>query len=251
MEAPSSPIRVALADDQELIRMGLRMVLDVHPDIEVVAEAENGAEATRLDPTAIDVILMDVRMPGLDGIAATEQIVGRPDAPRILVLTTFDLDEYAFAAIRAGASGFLLKDARPEELLSAIRSVHSGDAALAPSVTRKLMERFAGGPVELAAQVRQHDAVESTPNTPDSVDSGPQGADRLRSVHQGLDTLTPREREILVAIAEGLSNDELAERFFLSSSTIKTHIGRLLQKLDARDRVHLVILAYESGLAPA
>ncbi|SJM64189.1 DNA-binding response regulator, LuxR family [Frigoribacterium sp. JB110] len=238
MEAASTPIRVAIADDQELIRMGLRMVLDVHPDIEVVAEAENGAEATRLDPAAIDVILMDVRMPGLDGIAATEQIVGRPDAPRILVLTTFDLDEYAFAAIRAGASGFLLKDARPEELLSAIRSVHSGDAALAPSVTRKLMQRFAGGPAEPTVPSAQRSPVVSAPDDPTG--NAPHVA--------ALAALTPREREILTAIAEGLSNDELAERFFLSSSTIKTHIGRLLHKLGARDRVHLVILAYEAGL---
>ncbi len=220
-----SPIRVALADDQDLIRMGLRMVLDVHPDIEVVAEASDGVEATELDLSIIDVVLMDVRMPRLDGIAATERIVAAADGPRILVLTTFDLDEYAFAAIRAGASGFLLKDARPDELLQAIRAVHAGDAALAPSVTRKVMERFAEVPAE-----------------------APSGSDDRVAT---LEALTPREREILSAIAEGLSNDELAARFFLSASTIKTHIGRLLHKLDARDRVHLVILAYEAGLAGA
>ncbi|MGO1769538.1 MAG: response regulator transcription factor [Microbacterium sp.] len=219
-----APIRVALADDQDLIRMGLRMVLDVQPDIEVVAEAADGLEATRLDLTGIDVMLMDVRMPNLDGIAATERIAAEDDAPRILVLTTFDLDEYAFSAIRAGASGFLLKDARPDELLQAIRAVHAGDAALAPSVTRKLMERFAEAPAG---------------DGPAAVPGG----------DEALESLTPREREILAAIAEGLSNDELAARFFLSASTIKTHIGRLLHKLDARDRVHLVILAYEAGLA--
>lgn len=220
---PRTPIRVALADDQDLIRMGLRMVLDVQPDIEVVAEASDGVEATELDLAGVDVVLMDVRMPRLDGIAATERIAAADEAPRILVLTTFDLDEYAFAAIRAGASGFLLKDARPDELLQAIRAVHAGDAALAPSVTRKLMERFAAAPAE---------------TSPDSDERG-----------AALEGLTPREREILAAIAEGLSNDELAARFFLSASTIKTHIGRLLHKLDARDRVHLVILAYEAGLA--
>jgi DNA-binding NarL/FixJ family response regulator len=159
---------------------------------------------------------MDVRMPGLDGIAATERITAAGSAPRILVLTTFDLDEYAFAALRAGASGFLLKDARPPELLGAIRAVHSGDAALAPRVTARMIETFVDGPAPV---------------------------DDAR-----LDVLTPREHEILVAIGEGLTNDELAARFFLSVSTVKTHISRLLQKLDARDRVQLVIIAYEAGL---
>jgi len=214
----SATIRVGLADDQELIRLGLRMILEVQPDIEVAAEAADGREAIAA-AGGVDVMLMDVRMPHLDGIAATEAIVASADAPRVLVLTTFDLDEYAFAAIRAGASGFLLKDARPDELLAAIRAVHAGDAALAPSVTRRLMAQFAGAP--------------ATP----------------RRDGAALEALTPREREILAAIAEGLNNDELAERFFLSPSTIKTHIGRLLHKLGARDRVQLVILAYESGLA--
>lgn len=210
-------IRVAIVDDQELVRMGLRMVLDAQPDVSVVAEASDGREAIALAAAGgIDVMLMDVRMPGLDGIAATERIASAGDTPRILVLTTFDLDEYAFAALRAGASGFLLKDARPAELLGAIRAVHSGDAALAPRVTARMIATFVDGPAP---------------------------ADDAR-----LDVLTPREREILVAIGEGLTNDELAARFFLSISTVKTHISRLLQKLDARDRVQLVIIAYEAGL---
>jgi DNA-binding NarL/FixJ family response regulator len=210
-------IRVAIVDDQELVRMGLRMVLDAQPDVSVVAEAGDGAAAVALAARGgIDVMLMDVRMPGLDGIAATERITAAGSAPRILVLTTFDLDEYAFAALRAGASGFLLKDARPPELLGAIRAVHSGDAALAPRVTARMIETFVDGPAPV---------------------------DDAR-----LDVLTPREHEILVAIGEGLTNDELAARFFLSVSTVKTHISRLLQKLDARDRVQLVIIAYEAGL---
>jgi DNA-binding NarL/FixJ family response regulator len=210
-------IRVAIVDDQELVRMGLRMVLDAQPDVSVVAEAGDGAAAVALAARGgIDVMLMDVRMPGLDGIAATERITAAGSAPRILVLTTFDLDEYAFAALRAGASGFLLKDARPPELLGAIRAVHSGDAALAPRVTARMIETFVDGPARV---------------------------DDAR-----LDVLTPREHEILVAIGEGLTNDELAARFFLSVSTVKTHISRLLQKLDARDRVQLVIIAYEAGL---
>ena len=212
-----TPIRVAIVDDQELVRMGLRMVLDAQPDITVIAEAADGAEAIALAAAGgVDVMLMDVRMPGLDGIAATEKITSVDGSPRVLVLTTFDLDEYAFAALRAGASGFLLKDARPPELLGAIRAVHSGDAALAPRVTARMIENFVDGPA-------------------------PANNDRL-------DVLTPREREILVAIGEGLTNDELAARFYLSISTIKTHISRLLQKLDARDRVQLVIIAYEAGL---
>jgi DNA-binding NarL/FixJ family response regulator len=210
-------IRVAIVDDQELVRMGLRMGLDAQPDVSVVAEAGDGAAAVALAARGgIDVMLMDVRMPGLDGIAATERITAAGSAPRILVLTTFDLDEYAFAALRAGASGFLLKDARPPELLGAIRAVHSGDAALAPRVTARMIETFVDGPAPV---------------------------DDAR-----LDVLTPREHEILVAIGEGLTNDELAARFFLSVSTVKTHISRLLQKLDARDRVQLVIIAYEAGL---
>ena len=215
-------IRIAIVDDQALVRTGFRMVLDAEPDLVVVGEAGDGAAAVELArSTPIDVMLMDVRMPGVDGIAATAEVTAGPAAPRVIVLTTFDLDEYAFAAIRAGASGFLLKDARPQELTTAIRTVHAGEAALAPRVTRRMIELFAA-------------------------DLPPAGAADARAAL--FDRLSPREREILVAIAEGLNNSELAARFFLSESTVKTHVGRILQKLDARDRVHLVILAYEHGL---
>jgi DNA-binding NarL/FixJ family response regulator len=220
-----SGIRVAIVDDQALVRTGFRMVLEAEPDLDVVGEAGDGAAAIELArSTAIDVMLMDVRMPGVDGIAATAAVTAGERAPRIIVLTTFDLDEYAFAAIRSGASGFLLKDVRPQELVSGIRTVHSGEAALAPRVTRRLIEMFA--------------------------DELPLAADSASPVPSPLDTLTPREREILVAIAEGLNNSDLAARFHLSESTVKTHVGRVLQKLDARDRVQLVIYAYEHGLLP-
>jgi len=215
-------IRIAIVDDQALVRTGFRMVLDAEPDLVVVGEAGDGAAAVELARSIpIDVMLMDVRMPGVDGIAATAEVTAGPAAPRVIVLTTFDLDEYAFAAIRAGASGFLLKDSSPEDVLDAIRVVAGGDALLAPSVTRRLIELFAA-------------------------DLPPAGAADARAAL--FDRLSPREREILVAIAEGLNNSELASRFFLSESTVKTHVGRILQKLDARDRVHLVILAYEHGL---
>ena len=219
-----SRIRVAIVDDQALVRTGFRMVLEAESDLDVVGEAGDGAAAIDLArSTAIDVVLMDVRMPGIDGIAATAAVTAADHPPRVIVLTTFDLDEYAFAAIRAGASGFLLKDVRPQELVSAIRTVHSGEAALAPRVTRRMIEMFA--------------------------DALPMAGDAA-SAPSLLDALTPREREILVAIAEGLNNTDLAERFHLSESTVKTHVGRILQKLDARDRVHLVIIAYEHGLIP-
>ena len=220
-----SRIRVAIVDDQALVRTGFRMVLEAEPDLEVVGEAGDGAAAIDLArSTAIDVMLMDVRMPGIDGIAATAAVTAAEHPPRVIVLTTFDLDEYAFAAIRAGASGFLLKDVRAQELVSAIRTVHSGEAALAPRITRRMIEMFA--------------------------DALPIAGDGAAAAQSLLDALTPREREILVAIAEGLNNADLAARFHLSESTVKTHVGRILQKLDARDRVHLVIIAYEHGLIP-
>ncbi|WP_248305737.1 response regulator transcription factor [Agromyces sp. H66] len=222
MNGDTSPIRVAIVDDQELVRTGFHMVLDAEPGIEVVGEAGDGREAIRLAVEAsVDVMLMDVRMPGMDGIAATAEVIATRSAPKVIVLTTFDLDEYAFAAIRAGASGFLLKDVRPQDLAAAIRAVHDGDAALSPRVTRRMIELFS---TELPAPTDR-------PAAPSPIDA-----------------LTPREREILVAIAEGLNNGELAGRFFLSESTVKTHVGHILTKLDARDRVHLVILAYEHGL---
>lgn len=218
------PIRVAIVDDQALVRTGFRMVLESEPGIEVVGEAADGAAAIVLVAAReIDVLLMDVRMPALDGIAATRAIVSDGRTTRVIVLTTFDLDEYAFGALRAGASGFLLKDVRPAELVEAIRTVHAGEAALAPRVTRRMIELFA--------------------------DDLPTGAAEPSS--QGaLATLTPREREVLEAVADGASNAEIGARLFLSESTVKTHVGRLLQKLDARDRVHLVILAYEHGVVP-
>jgi len=221
----TDPIRVLLVDDQSLIRIGFRLVLEAEPDIEIVGEAGDGAEAiaktAALQP---DVVLMDVRMPGIDGIAATAQIVHEHPQVRVLVLTTFDLDEYAFGAIRAGASGFLLKDAQRHELVSAVRAVHRGDGALAPRATRALLDHLATQPAVAASAVAE-----------------PPASDPLAE-------LTDRERDVFHAIAQGLSNSETAEAFFLSESTVKTHVGRVLAKLGARDRVHIVILAYQWGL---
>ena len=214
-------IRVLLVDDQVLLRVGFRMVLDAESDMEVVGEAANGAEAVHqaalLRP---DVVLMDVRMPEMDGIQATERIVAARETSRVLILTTFDLDEYAFGALRAGASGFLLKDARPAELLAAIRAVATGDAMVSPRVTRRMLELFVSR------------LPRGTPAEPDS---------RLAS-------LTEREREVFAAIGRGLSNPEIAALFVVSESTVKTHVGRVLGKLDLRDRVQAVILAYEVGV---
>jgi len=213
-------IRVAIADDQALVRMGFRMVLEAQPDIEVVGEASDGSEAIEVaQRERPDVMLMDVRMPGTDGIAATAEIVTLLPRTRVLVLTTFDLDEYAFGGLRAGASGFLLKDAHPDELLSAIRAIAAGDAAISPRVTRRMLELFGG-------------ALPS---------DDPARGDAAAA-------LTPREREILVAIGRGLSNSEIGALFFLTESTVKTHVGRVLAKLNLRDRVQAVIFAYEHGL---
>lgn len=223
---PDGPVRVALVDDQPLVRAGLRMVIDSQPDLQVVLEADDGRDALHgLGATATDVVLMDVRMPGMDGLSATRALLadgGRAAAgdPRVVVLTTFDLDEYVLDAIRAGASGFLLKDAQPEELLTAIRTVHQGDAVIAPSSTRRLMERL----------------VTTLP--PDQA-AGPQ---------QALSALTGREREVLVLMARGRSNTEIAGDLFVAEATVKTHVGRILSKLDARDRVQAVVRAYETGL---
>ncbi|MFC5931599.1 DNA-binding response regulator [Cryobacterium melibiosiphilum] len=218
-------IRVLLVDDQPLLRMGFRMVLDAETDLTVVGEAGDGAEAIRLAHALVpDVILMDVRMPGVDGIEATRRIVSTGSASRIVILTTFDLDEYAFGGLRAGASGFLLKNAEPSELVAAIRTVAGGEASVSPRVTRRMLELF-GSQLPCPA-----------------TDAAPAPADRLA-------VLTEREREVFLAIAEGLSNPELAARFFLSESTVKTHVGRILFKLDLRDRVQAVILAYDLGLA--
>lgn len=215
---------VLLADDQPLIRMGFRMVLGSTPDLVIAGEAENGFQAVdlavRLDP---DVVLMDVRMPGMDGIEATRRVVARAPRSRVLILTTFDLDEYAFAGLHAGASGFLLKDAEPAELTSAIRTVARGDAVIAPRVTRRLLDTF-------AAQL---------PGAP-----GPDGPGTVL-----LERLTPREREVLIEVATGRSNSEIAEQMFLSEATVKTHLGRVLTKLELRDRVQAVVFAYQNGLA--
>jgi DNA-binding NarL/FixJ family response regulator len=219
-------IRVLLADDQPLLRMGFRMVLDAHPDMEVVGEAGDGDEAVRLTAElAPDVVLMDVRMPGTDGIDATRRIVAAGGGARVLILTTFDLDEYAFTALRVGASGFLLKDVPPGDLLTAIRAVASGDAVVAPSVTRRLLDTIA-------------------PQLPDrSGASAPAPAGDAR-----LELLTEREHEVLLEVAQGHSNAEIAQRLVVTEATVKTHVGRVLSKLDLRDRVQAVIFAYTNGL---
>ncbi|WP_409493480.1 response regulator [Amycolatopsis sp. cmx-11-12] len=212
-------IRVVVVDDQELMRVGFRMVLGAQADIDVVGEAGDGAQAIRLaEELRPDVVLMDVRMPVLDGVEATKRIVEAGTA-RVLVMTTFDLDEYVYSALQGGASGFLLKDTQPDHLVSALRAVASGDAVVSPSVTRRLLDRFVGG-----------------------------GGKPMRDAAE-LDVLTEREREVLVLIAKGLSNLEIAETLFLSEATVKTHVGRILSKLDLRDRVQAVVLAYETGLA--
>jgi len=231
-------VRVALVDDQQLVRAGFRMVIDSQPDLEVVLEAGDGAQAVRaLDPAArtatgqVDVVLMDVRMPVMDGLEATEHIVARSTpqapAPKVIVLTTFDLDEYVLAAIRAGASGFLLKDAPPEEMLGAIRTVHRGDAVIAPSSTRRLLEHL----------------VTALP------DDAPAGAEH--PAHQAVAQLTEREREVLVLMARGRSNTEIGQDLFVAEATVKTHVGRILAKVGARDRVQAVVVAYEAGLVRA
>lgn len=223
----AAPVRVLLVDDQALLRMGFAMVLDAEDDLEVVGEAGDGRAAlTQVAALHPDVVLMDVRMPGMNGIEATERVVAEHPGTRVLILTTFDLDEYAFAALRAGASGFLLKDARPAELVAAIRAVASGDAVVSPRVTRRMLEMFAG----------------RLPRPGESDDGAAHGPDPR------LAALTPRELEVLRAVAEGLSNAEVAERFVLSEATVKTHVGRILAKLGVRDRVQAVVLAYETGL---
>jgi DNA-binding NarL/FixJ family response regulator len=223
-------IRVVLVDDQQLVRAGFRMVIDSQPDLTVVGEAGDGAAAVELlRRTPADVVLMDVRMPGMDGIAATEQVTALPEPPRVVVLTTFDLDEYVVAAIGAGASGFLLKDAPPEEMLAAVRTVHSGDSVIAASSTRRLLQHVA--PILRGAG--------------GTADSAPADASALAE-------LTPREKEVLVQMAYGASNTEIATQLFVSEATVKTHVGRVLFKTGSRDRVQAVVLAYRTGLvAPA
>ncbi|KAA0021318.1 response regulator [Antrihabitans cavernicola] len=213
------PITVLLVDDQELMRMGLTMVLGAHDDIEVIGEAGNGADAvTKARNLQPDVVLMDVRMPVVDGVQATKEICESPSASKVLVMTTFDLDEHALGALRAGASGFLLKDTPPEDLVSAIRSVAAGDAVVSPKVTRRLLARF----------IADHPSESVDPVV--------------------LDVLTSREREVLEQLATGRSNAEIAGELFLSEATVKTHVGRVLTKLGLRDRVQAVVFAYEAGI---
>jgi DNA-binding NarL/FixJ family response regulator len=216
---PDDPVRVVIVDDQALVRSGFGMILQA-AGIEVVGEAATGGDAVQLvGRTSPDVVLMDIRMPGMDGLEATRRILaGQPDPPRVIILTTFDLDRYVYDALRAGASGFLLKDVSPEQLTAAVRLVRSGDALLAPAITRRLVERFAVREAGTAAASRD------------------------------LSALTPRELEVLGALARGLSNAELAARFQLSEATVKTHVARILAKLHLRDRSQAVVMAYEAGL---
>jgi DNA-binding NarL/FixJ family response regulator len=224
------PVRLFLVDDQELVRAGFRMVLDAQADMTVVGEAGDGLAALdAIAATNPDVVLMDIRMPRLDGVETTRRLQAAGSPARVLVLTTFDLDEYVYAALKAGASGFLLKDAGPAELLAAIRAVHAGDAAMAPSTTRRLLERF-------------------VPDLPDAGGESAAAAAR-RAAAARLAPLTDREREVLEAVGRGLTNAEIAAELFLAEATVKTHIGRVLSKLGLRDRVHMVITAYETGLA--
>jgi DNA-binding NarL/FixJ family response regulator len=213
-------VRILLADDQSLVRGGFRMILKAQPDMEVVGEAADGEEAVaRWRQVSPDLVLMDVRMPKLDGLEAARRILKNGTGrTRVVMLTTFDLDEYVYAALRAGASGFLLKDLTPEQLVASVRMVVNGDALLAPSITRRLVERFARREPDPSAK----------------------GAD--------ISTLTAREREVLVLMARGLSNAEIADHLFLSEATVKTHVARILPKLGLRDRVQAVVFAYESGL---
>ncbi|MDD7542115.1 MAG: response regulator transcription factor [Mobiluncus porci] len=220
------PIKVLLVDDQSLIRMGFRMVLEAADDIEVVGEAADGKTALQMvRATKPDVVLMDVRMPNMNGIEATGEIVGMNPAVKVIILTTFDLDEYAFGALRAGASGFLLKDAKPEELIAAIRAVAHGDAAISPRVTKKMLELFA-------------------PQLPGEDEGDP----ALTVDTVALASLTERETEVLKLIAQGLTNQEIADELYISMTTVKTHVGNILGKINARDRVQAVIFAYENGL---
>lgn len=225
----TEPIRVLVVDDQDLVRSGFKMILNTYDGIEIVGEAKNGeqavAEAQRLRP---DVVLMDIRMPEMSGIEATRAITGNPllAKTRVLVLTTFDIDEYVFDALAAGASGFLLKDADPDDIAAAIRVVADGDALIQPSVMRRLVETF------VAARPR----------------GGWGSADAADARRAALAALTDREREILMLVARGLSNDEIAEELFISPATVKTHLARIMAKTDAHDRAQLVVFAYETGL---
>ncbi len=253
----TAPIRILLVDDQPLLRMGFRLILEGEAELRIVGEASDGAEAVRrvreLNP---DVVLMDVRMPVLDGIEATRAITASGAGAKIIILTTFDLDEYAFAGLQAGASAFLLKDVAPAELVSAVRVVASGDAVVAPRITQRLLETYVrgggdGSGAGWAAGVSS--AGDGGPGNDGGASGGPgsgaaAGAGARPAKDPLLDDLTPRETEMLGAMAEGLSNSEIAHRYFLSEATVKTHVRRILTKLHLRDRVQAVVYAYETGL---
>jgi DNA-binding NarL/FixJ family response regulator len=218
---PSPPIRVLIADDQEMVRTGFRFFLDAQPDITVVAEAADGEEAVALARRERpDVCLLDIRMPKLDGLAATREVQALPDPPKVVVLTTFDLDDYVFRALQAGASGFLLKDTPPRELVQAVKVVAAGDAMLSPAVTRRLIGHF-------AADSR---------------------SDRQRQARERITALTDREREVLGAVGRGLSNADIGKTLFMSEATVKAHVSRVLVKLDATNRVQVAILAHDAGV---
>ncbi len=289
----AAPVRVLIVDDQPLVRGGFRMLVDSQPDLTVVGDLDDGVAAVEAVRTAApeqcpDVILMDVRMPRMDGIAATREILRRRPEVRIIVLTTFDLDEYALEGIQAGASGFLLKDARPEELLDAIRTVARGDAVIAPSTTRRLLSHLVSGGLQPADRPAPGGASEAfragsggttppeeprwlgaapapgadpgaplggapfggAPGTPQARAGGSAGGAPARDPWQDprLGTLTAREREVFELIGEGCSNGEIMQRLFLSEPTVKTHVSHILSKLDARDRVQAVVIAYETGV---
>jgi DNA-binding NarL/FixJ family response regulator len=241
-------IRVLLVDDQPLLRMGFRLILEGEDDLCVAGEASDGAEAVRqVRDLAPDVVLMDVRMPGLDGIEATRAIAASGSSAKIIILTTFDLDEYAFAGLRAGASAFLLKDVAPAELISAVRVVASGDAVVAPRVTQRLLETYVRG-AGAGAGAGAAGAARTGAGSIAGDDGGPAGGPARPAKDPLLEELTPREAEMLGAMAEGLSNAEIAHRYFLSEATVKTHVRRILTKLHLRDRVQAVVYAYETGL---
>ena len=213
--------RLLIVDDEALVRAGLKMILESDDDLEVVAEAEDGADAAAMvKEHRPDVVLMDIRMPRMDGLAATREVQGLPDPPKVVVLTTFDLDDYVFRALQAGASGFLLKDTPPRELVQAIKVVAAGDAMLSPAVTRRLIGHFAADP----------------------------RADRRRAAQARISKLTEREREVLVEIGRGLQNSDIGKKLFMSEATVKAHVSRALVKLDATNRVQVAILAYAAGL---
>ncbi len=273
----SGPIRVMLVDDQHLLRMGFRLILEGEDDLEVVAEAADGAEALetmrQLEKTApqgapegvcpgVDVILMDVRMPRMDGIEATRRTVEAYPETRVIILTTFDLDEYAFSGLQAGASAFLLKDVAPEDLVDAVRVVSEGDAVVAPRITQRLLDTFVRkskisepldrlGSSSASTELRSaQSGPRSTSETPAVPAPAPSGAEIAAALEDGTprEALTQREAEVLFAVAEGLSNAEIAQKFFLSEATVKTHVRRILTKLHLRDRVQAVVYAYQTGL---